>query len=280
MLGENAAPGDPRAFASKSKGTRAAVLFAGSGMNLLLAPVLFSIALMLGETVPCDECHRVQVVGLQSDSPAMIAGLQEGDVLLSVNGQKVASADDVRAVVRDVGEREIDVAVQRDGREQHLSLTPRTNPADGRPMIGVALGPQLVTVHHPIWEAIPLGVQRTGQTLQLFAEGVRQMIVREQPVELSGPVGIARETGRVAQAGFTYLLQFTAFLSLNLAIFNMLPIPGLDGARLAFVAIEGARRGQRISPQIEGVIHFVGLMLLITLMLFVSYHDVRRMIPT
>jgi regulator of sigma E protease len=84
----------------------------------------------------------------------------------------------------------------------------------------------------------------------------------------------------MAQAGFTYLLQFTAFLSLNLAIFNMLPIPGLDGARLAFVALEGARRGQRINPQIEGVIHFVGLMVLITFMLFISYHDVRRILPS
>jgi regulator of sigma E protease len=76
-----------------------------------------------------------------------------------------------------------------------------------------------------------------------------------------------------------YLLQFTAFLTLNLAIFNMLPIPGLDGARLAFVALEGAR-GRRVNPQVEGMIHFVGLMLLITLMAVVSYHDVLRLFTT
>src|SRR5919198_3250275 len=92
MLGENAAAGDPRAFASKSKRTRAAVMFAGSGMNLLLAPVLFGIALMLGETVPCEDCHRVQVVGVQPGSPAAVAGLRDGDVLLTVNGQNVGSA--------------------------------------------------------------------------------------------------------------------------------------------------------------------------------------------
>ena len=280
MLGENGASGDPRSFASKSKRTRAAVLFAGSGMNLLLAPVLFGIALMLGETVPCEDCHRVQVVGVQVGSPAALAGLRDGDVLLTVNGQNVTSAEDVRAAVRNVGEREIDVAVQRDGSEEQVRLTPRINPQDGRPMMGVALGPPLVTVRRPVWQAIPLGIQRTWQTLKTLGEGLRQMVVQEQPVELTGPVGIARETGRVAQAGLSYLLQFTAFLSLNLGIFNLLPIPGLDGARLAFVALEGARGGQRISPQIEGLIHFVGLMLLITLMLFVSYHDVRRMIPT
>ena len=147
-------------------------------------------------------------------------------------------------------------------------------------MLGVALGPPLVTVRRPVWQAVPLGLERTWQTLKTLVEGLRQMVVHEQPVALTGPVGIARETGRVAQAGFTYLLQFTAFLSLNLGIFNLLPIPGLDGARIAFVALEGARRGRRINPQIEGVIHFVGLMLLVALMLFVSYNDVRRMIPT
>jgi regulator of sigma E protease len=280
MLGENSAPGDPRAFASKSKAARAIVLVAGSGMNLLLAPVLFSIALMVGEAVPCETCHRVQIVGLQADSPASNAGLQAEDVLVSIAGQPVASADDVRAAIRNAGEQDLAVVVERDGQDVSLHLVPRVNPQEGRLMIGVALGPEYVTVRRPIWQAVPMGFQRTWDTLRLFGGAIKQMAAREQPVEVAGPVGIARETGRMAQAGLTYLLQFTAFLSLNLAIFNLLPIPGLDGARLAFVALEGARRGQRVSPQVEGVIHFVGLMLLITLMLFVSYNDVRRILPT
>jgi regulator of sigma E protease len=280
MLGENSAPDDPRAFSSKSRMTRALVLVAGSGMNLLLAPLLFSAALMVGEPQPCDTCQRVQIVGIQAGSPAESAGLRDGDILVSVDGRPVATADDVRAAVGAAGERDMTVVVERKGDEVPLHLVPRANPQEGRLMIGVALGPEYVTVRHPIWEAIPMGFQRTWETLKLFAEAIKQMVAREQPVELAGPVGIARETGRMAQAGFTYLLQFTAFLSLNLAIFNMLPIPGLDGARLAFVALEGARRGQRINPQIEGVIHFVGLMVLITFMLFISYHDVRRILPS
>ena len=280
MLGENSAPGDPRAFSSKSRWSRAAVLMAGSGMNLLLAPVLFSIAIMIGEAVPCDTCHHVQVVGVQAGAPAATAGLQDGDILISVGGQSVATADDVRAAIQAAGESPTSVVVERKGHDLPLSLSPRVNPQDGRLMIGVALGPQYVTVRQPVWKAIPMGVQRTWETLQLFGGAIKQMATREQPLEVAGPVGIARETGRMAQAGMTYLLQFTAFLSLNLAIFNMLPFPGLDGARLAFVALEGVRRGQRVSPQIEGVVHFVGLMLLITLMLFVSYNDVRRILPT
>jgi len=280
MLGENAAPGDPRAFASKSRGARAAVLVAGSAMNLLLAPVLFSMALMVGESVPCDNCHRVEIVGLQADSPAASAGLQAGDTLVSVAGRPVTSADDVRAAINGAGQQDIDVVAERDGRPVTAQVTPRVNPQDGRLMIGVALGPEYVTVRRPIWQAVPMGVQRTWETLKLFAQALKEMVARQQPVEVAGPVGIAQETGRMAQAGLTYLLQFTAFLSLNLAIFNLLPIPGLDGARLAFVVLEGVRRGRRVSPQVEGVIHFVGLMVLITFMLFVSYNDVRRILPT
>ncbi len=146
-------------------------------------------------------------------------------------------------------------------------------------MIGIALGPEVVTVRYPPWQALPLGVRRTVDTLAIFLDSLRQVVVRQAPAEVAGPVGIAQMTGQAAEAGLVYLVNFTAFLSLNLAIFNLLPIPGLDGARLLFVVIETAR-GRRINPQVEGLIHFVGLMLLITLMLFVSYNDVRRLIPS
>ena len=275
MLGENGSPSEPRSFASKGRGTRAAVLAAGSGMNLLLAPLLFGIALMLGEPVPSS----ITLSAVQTGSPAEEAGLRAGDVLLRVDNRPVTTADDVRAAIRVAGERDMPVLVRRDGQEQTLHLVPRANPQDGRLMIGVGLSQEYAMVKRPFWEAVPLGVQRTWETLKLFADGIRQMVTREQPAELAGPVGIAQMTGRAAQAGLSYLLQFTAFLSLNLAVFNMLPIPGLDGARLAFVGIEGIRRGRRINPQVEGVIHFVGLMLLITLMIFVSYNDVRRILP-
>ncbi|MBI3971361.1 MAG: RIP metalloprotease RseP [Chloroflexi bacterium] len=279
MLGENAAPGDPGAFASKSKRVRAAVLVAGSLMNFLLVPVLFSAAFMVGESVPCGRCERVQIYGIQPGSPAASAGLQEGDIFVTIDGQPIKEPDDVRRLIRAVGERPIEVVVRRDTQNVSLRMTPRMSPQEGRPIIGIALGPEFVTVKRPIWEAVPLGIERTADTLRLFAQGIGQIVSREQPAELAGPVGIAAMTGRYARAGLTYLLQFTAFLSLNLAIFNMLPIPGLDGARLAFVAVEGVR-GERINPRIEGAIHFVGLMLLITLMLFVSYNDVRRLMPT
>lgn len=283
MLGENGGairddePADPRAFNAKSKRARAAVLFAGSAMNLLLAPLLFTAVFMIGEPVACATCNRVEIYGVQSGSPAARAGLTDSDLLLSINGQAVHTAQDVRDQIHAAGERPIAVVVQRKGQPLDLEMTPHL--VDGQPIIGIQLGPQYVVVSHPIWEAVPLGVQRTGQMLVVFFDGLKQMVTREAPAELVGPVGVAELTGRAAQAGINYLLQFTAFLSLNLAIFNLLPIPGLDGARLAFVVLETVRGGKKINPQIEGAIHLAGMALLITLMLYVSFNDVRRLVP-
>src|SRR5688572_30502309 len=147
MLGENAAPGEPRAFASKSKRTRALVLVAGSAMNLLLAPLLLSVGLMIGEPVPCADCDRVQIYGVR-------AGLRENDVFVTMDGQPVRETDDVRRIIRSAGEREIQVVVRRNGNDVPLRVTPHVGP-EGQPIIGIALGSEYVTVQHPIWEAIP-----------------------------------------------------------------------------------------------------------------------------
>ena len=279
MLGENSNPGDPEAFSSKSKRVRALVLIAGSAMNLALAPLLYSGAFMVGVHEECPTCDRVQVYDVRVDTPADRAGLRTGDVFVSIDGQPVREASEVRQIVRSRGGRETEVVMERDGRPLTLRLTPRAVVNENEPAIGVSLGEELVTRRYPIWEAIPLGFQRTGDITRVFLDGMRRMVIREVDADLQGPVGIARETGRAAEAGLTYLLQFTAFLSLNLAIFNMLPFPGLDGARLLFVGIEGVRGGRRINQQWEGAVHLVGMMLLVTLMLYVSLNDVRRLIP-
>jgi regulator of sigma E protease len=279
MLGENGTPGDPRAFASKSRTVRATVLSAGSLMNLALVPLLLSAALMVGEQVPCESCNRVQIYGVQAGMPGESAGLREGDVFVSIDGQAITSPEDVRRFVRSTSEREVVVVVERQGKPLTLRMTPRAVTQESQSSIGVQLGQEFVTVRYPIWQAVPMGFERTGILIRLVTDGLRRMVIGEIDAELSGPVGIARETGRAAEAGFAPLLQFTAFLSLNLAIFNMLPVPGLDGARLLFVIIEGVRGGRRINPKFEGAVHLVGMMLLLTLMLYVSFHDVRRLVP-
>ena len=279
MLGENANPGDERAFASKRKSVRAAVLIAGSAMNLALAPLLYAGAFMVGIPQECETCDRVQVYVVQPDEPADRAGMRPGDVIVSIAGETVRTPEDVRRLVRANAERQVALQVEREGKPVSLQLTPKLVVQENQGAVGIQLGPDYTEVRYPIWEAVPLGFQHTGEMIRLFANGIRSMVAQEVEAELTGPVGIARETGRAAQAGTTYLLQFTAFLSLNLAFFNMLPFPGLDGARLLFVLIEGARRGRRVNPQLEGAIHLAGMALLLMLMLYVSLNDVRRIVP-
>ena len=104
------------------------------------------------------------------------------------------------------------------------------------------------------------------------------MIIGTEPVELTGPVGIAQLTGEIAQAGMSPLLEFSAFLSINFAIINIFPLPALDGGRIAFVLLEWIRRGKRIQPRTEGLIHLVGFAMLIVFFLAITYRDIIRIV--
>ena len=115
-------------------------------------------------------------------------------------------------------------------------------------------------------------------TFVLFKNGIISMIIGTAPVQLAGPVGIAQLTGEVARAGISPLFEFAAFLSINLAILNILPLPALDGGRNAFVLIEWIRRGKRIPPRTEALVHLIGFALLITLILLITYQDIARIL--
>ena len=104
------------------------------------------------------------------------------------------------------------------------------------------------------------------------------MIIGATPVEVAGPVGIAQLTGEVAKAGISPLLEFAGFISINLAIINILPLPALDGGRIVFVLLEWVRRGKRVSPKTEGLVHFIGFAMLMALILLITYQDIIRII--
>ena len=261
-------------FASKSRSQRALVLVAGVAMNLLLAPLLFAVAYMIG--APCNACREVQVHEVREDSPAEQAGLQSGDILLRIGGETIEQLEMVRTIIQQSLGKPLSITIMRDRAELTTSAVPRVNTSAQQGALGIALGPPIV--RYPPWEALPLGVQRTGELMGLLIRGLFMIATGQLAPDVAGPVGIARLTGEAAQDGVAQLLNFTGFLSLNLAILNLLPIPGLDGARLAFVGLEGLRGGRRVNPAAEGVIHLVGLMFLIMLMVFISYHDILQIV--
>ena len=112
----------------------------------------------------------------------------------------------------------------------------------------------------------------------IFKNGILSMIIGALPVAVAGPVGIAQMTGEVARAGISPLLEFAAFLSINLALINIFPLPALDGGRIVFVLLEWVRRGRRVPPKIEGLIHLIGFSMLMAGILLITYQDIIRII--
>ncbi len=278
MAGEE----DPKvsgSLASKGIGIRLLVLSAGSLMNFLLPLLLFSIAFMVPHNVVFGEVIVNEVV---PNSPAARAGIVSGDMLLEVNGNSVRNIGDVQRYIQLNLGREVPILVKHsDATTEEVRVIPRWRPPEGQGAIGVAVGtsnPTIVSQHYPFWRAIPMGVGECIETFILFKNGIISMIIGTTPVAIAGPVGIAQLTGEVAKAGISPLLEFAAFLSINLAIINILPLPALDGGRIAFVLLEWVRRGKRVSPKTEGLIHFVGFAMLITFLLAITYQDIIRII--
>ena len=278
MAGEED-PKAERSLASKGIGTRLLVLSAGSLMNALLPLLLFSIAFMIPHDVVIGQ---VVVEEVAEDSPAAGAGIRPGDTIISINGKEINNTLDLSRYIQLNLGKEITILVEHsDLSQEEAKLIPRWQPPEGEGAVGVAirtLEPTIVSQSEPFWKAIPMGVGQTIETLVLFKNGILSLLIGTVPLEVTGPVGIAQIAAEVAKAGISPLLEFAAFLSINLAILNILPLPALDGGRIAFVLLEWARRGKRISPKKEGLVHLVGFFLLIGLILAITYQDIIRII--
>lgn len=275
---------DEKSFAAKSAGKRIIVLCAGVIMNLLLAMVLFGIAYGMGEPT-----YPAIIGSVQADSPASAAGLRADDTVLAVNGTSVSDFDGMRTAVSNViskvlaGNKNLQTVpvtlqVRHSGESQPVTIVvnARAHPGENQGALGVT--GKVVLVSTPLWQAPFKGIARTFDAVRLFILTLGQMIVGLIPFQISGPVGIARITGDVAQTvayvGWWPILNLTAMLSLNLAIVNILPFPALDGGRVVLILIEVLRGGKRLKPEREGLINFVGLAILLLLMVVVTVSDV------
>ena len=218
----------------------------------------------------------VLISQVQPDSPAAAAGLQPVDAVTDIQGRAIHNVQDFRDQVQfRLGQPTV-LTVLRKGQTSTLTLAPRANPPERHGSVGMAIPEQLVNKQYPIWTAFVLGVKEAAITFAAIWIGLIQTVRGIIAPEFLGPVGIAAVTGEVAHLGPQYLLRFAAFLSLNLAILNLMPFPALDGGRILFVGIE-AIRGRRIDPRKEGVVHFIGMAILLLFIAFISYHDLLNM---
>lgn len=282
MLGEED-PTAPGSFASKSRPVRALVLAAGSAMNFLLAIVAFSLVYVVGIPRLTPE-GSVHLAAVSPDSPAALAGLRAGDVITQFNGQPV-NVQQFRDDTSQHLDQSVTLTVRRPDGETAASLTPRGSPPSGQGAMGIVLDANDVVRYGPVG-ALMQGTEQTlravGVTFmvpKLLAEGVISPS-DARPIGLPGMAQLtAQAVDYVADTGFWYpIFVLTGMFSAGLSVANMLPIPALDGGRLFFVLLEWLR-GRRVPPEREAAFHFVGIVVLLTLMVIISLNDILSPLP-
>ena len=279
-----------RSFVNASRLKQAAVLVSGITFNILFAWIVLSISFMSGLTTSTRDSYasyvkdpHVIVVATQSDSPARLAGFVGGETIISLesSGKKISTADVVEIqnfIANSVEEIKIDYKSVNELKTATITATEGL--IEGRKAIGIAMD-TVGIVKLPAHKALFEGAKLTGATTESVAIGLYNFIFdafkgKADFSQMTGPVGIVGLVGEASTLGIIYLMSFAAFISINLAVINIIPFPALDGGRLLFVAIEAVRR-KAINPKIANTLNGFGFVLLILLMLVVTYKDIVKM---
>lgn len=278
IKGENGeGKNDHDSFAAKSIGKRALILSAGVIMNIVLAFVLFSACFMIGAPQATVGVGQIQIEEVIAKSPAEKVGLKPGDIIVSLDNQKFSEVTAVQNFISQKKDQPFNVEIKRGG--EIFTTKIQAEVKDNSTLIGVGLG-QIEIVRYPWYKAIWEGFKYTGQVLWLIIVaffGLLKNLVTGVSVgeAVGGPVRIAQMTGDVARVGLVYLLNFTALLSLNLAVINFFPFPALDGGRILFLIIEKFK-GRPVKRELETAFHNIGFVLLMMLIIWVTIKDVLR----
>lgn len=287
IMGEdNDEANDPKSFTNKSFAARFLTLAAGVLMNVLTAWVILSIGFMVGLPVAIDQTSNLPkgaefnnqyiLIGeIKSGSAAEQAGLQNGDVIKLVNKQSFTEIPALQEYIKSHQGESIIFDIQRINESKSISVQTSKDVAPGQGIVGIGLAYYGTLQFGPI-TALYQGVKTTVNQLQAIVTGLYNVFTSKAGLkQIGGPVKIAQLTGQVADLGILPLLQFTAFLSLNLAILNTLPIPALDGGRMLFLIIEKLR-GKPNNQAIEQYANAIGFMVLLGLMVIISIRDISH----
>jgi regulator of sigma E protease len=289
IVGEdNTEKSDPRSFVNKTFWQRFITLVAGVLMNVLLAWVLFSIggaigipsAYSPGDQIPAHTTLQTQgitITEVEPGTPADQDHLQPGDVIQSVDGKTFADSNNMVTYLQTQEGKNVIFVLKREGQTVTQSVYSRPNPPANEGSIGIGVSD--VGLLHYAWYAAPLfGIQQTWYTAESTVVGFYDLIRAGQGLSgLGGPVKIAQLTNQVTKLGLVYIIQFAAYLSVNLAILNIIPFPALDGGRVLFLIIEKVRRKPN-SQNVEGMVNTVGFFVLLALIAVITFHDVLGLI--
>lgn len=275
MLGEDGKSEGDRAFGNKTVGARISVIAAGPIFNFILA---FVLAIFIIGNIGYDSTK----VHLLEGYPAKEAGMQDGDRIVKLNHEKVHLYREISFFIQTHQGEKVKVTYQRDGKLYHTIITPKFNEETKTYLIGFIGGERvkgnaLTTLGYSLYE-VKYWVTTTIKSLGMLFQG------QVKADDVSGPVGIVSAIGTTYQEsksdGALYvwlnMLNISILLSANLGVMNLLPLPALDGGRLVFLFLE-AIRGKAVDPEKEGMVHFIGLMILMILMVLIMFNDIRRL---
>lgn len=283
----------PRSFGAQTFWAKLKVVLAGVVMNFVLAAVLLMIGNFFGlriglisnSDIAEAQNKQVQVISVSEKSPAAQAGLQildeiKGFKLIDGTQQSVERTEDVQNFVRDHSGQTVTMLIQRGGQIMEKTVQLRANPPAGQGPLGISLALTGVVTHPwyvSLWKGISDAAIITVNTVYGFYYLFKELLIKWHLVaDVSGPIGIAKLTGQAAQAGFSYLIQFVAMISINLAVLNAIPFPALDGGR-AFLLIVEKLKGSPLNKKVEMTINAAGFFILIALMILVTARDISKL---
>lgn len=263
------------AFNDANVWSRIATVFAGPFFNIILAFLLSLIVVgFSGESIPV-------INALTEGYPAQAAGLKEGDIITKIDGERIYLQGEVTFVSALSSGEPMEIEYKRDGKKYTTVITPKFSEQDNRYYLGFAIGEMVQCKGFDLIKysacEVRYWLKATVKSLLMLVQG------KLSANDLSGPVGIATMIDETIEVTKPYglptvvinMINFAVLLSVNLGVMNLLPLPALDGGRLLFLLIEVVR-GKPVSPEKEGMVHFVGFVALMILMVFVLYNDITR----
>lgn len=260
-----------RTFVFKKPWQKALIIIGGVVGNFLLGWLLISFLFTQGVPVPTN---KVIIEKVQANSPAESAGIAEKDIILNFT-----SASDLINYTKKFAGQKITLVILRGNQQRKINLVPRKNPPAGEGPLGVVIT-SFVEKKYPWYQAPFFGLVEAAKitqriVIELIKTLVQLLTLQRPPVEVAGPIGIARYTNQAIKFGKNAVLEFIALLSLNLAVINILPFPALDGGRLVFVFYEWVTK-KRVNQTIERYVNSIGIIILLSLAVIISINDLAK----
>lgn len=268
MEGESDQSNDPRAFCNQAVWKRMIIVCAGAVMNLVLGFVI-----ILALTIPNKTLASTTIAEFSEGASTEASGLMVGDEITHINGRRMWVDSDIIFALSTDEDGVVDMTVRRDGEKVSLENVVFTK-ENGTLVIDF----KVVGKQRGLINTLGYSLGKTASIGRLIWISIGQLVTGQAAIsDLSGPIGTAQAVGEATKAGMSTVMNLFAFITVNVGIFNILPIPALDGGRLVFLLFEAVTR-RRIKPEYEAYVHFAGFVLVILLFVFVSYQDIVNLI--